>query len=160
MCIRDRSLEAYANAHLTRIAETGDPGQFSHITIQTDDGPVNLGDGEHLVALLSMDCDHCMAATSGFNQLFFMPDIPKTVALCLEEQPGDMEDFRAAVMPQFPMDPVEDDLLFYSLIGQSPPRLWYVKDGHGLAFWDEEAPTHAQVLEAIAKANAETAATN
>ncbi len=140
-------VQAYAYAHLTRVPRTG---KFSGIVVRTENGPVALGEGEHLVAMLSMDCEHCMAAVPGLNNLFFNPGLPQLVALCLEEQPGDMVNFRAAVMPQFPMGLVEDDLLFFNLIGQSPPRIWYVKDGLGLAYWDGEAPDQAEILAAIA----------
>jgi len=129
--------------------EASGQGPFSRYTVATDAGKLVLGQGEYLVALLSMSCEHCMASVPQLNEFVdVIPDIP-IVALCWEPTEGALEEFAALSGPLFPMHSLGDNFMeFAALIGNAPPRLSYVRDGVALYSWDDTMPA----LEAVAAA--------
>lgn len=132
--------------------KNGPPGKFAQFEFATPQGYFNLAEGQYLVAMLSMSCDHCMEEIPDLNQLTFEPDMPPLVALCLEENEGDMVDFRLATNPQFPMHNLGDQvLLYFNLIGDDTFRLYYVEDGHAAAFWDGAVPPFDELRGAMAE---------
>ena len=125
-------------------------GVFSDFVAQTDQGLFDLGVGEYLVAMLSMDCEHCMEEVPKLNQLMYLADVPQVVALCLVENDGDMETFRALTQPEFPMHPIVDQpLTYFTLIGEDTFRVYYARDGRALKFWDGHPPEHEALLAAM-----------
>ena len=119
-------------------------GPFAAFTVQTEAGEtLNLGQGEYLVALLSMTCDHCKSTVPQLNDFTLMPNLPPLVGLCYEPAPGDFDKFRAETGAQFPMHNLGNSFLDFSrLIGNAPPRLSYIVDGTALVSWDpvDESP--------------------
>jgi len=130
-------------------------GPYARFAFDVDQQHFDLGRGEYLVALLSMSCDHCIEQAPKLNDLMLMPDLPPIVALCLEESAGDMDEFRAAVQPLFPMYSIGAQVrLFFNLIGKEPPRLTYIRDGQPLHFWDGEFPPYEELVDTIQDAAA------
>jgi hypothetical protein len=125
-------------------------GPYARFVFDVDQQHFDLGQGEYLVALLSMSCDHCMEQAPRLNDLVLMPDLPPIVALCLEESAGDMDEFRAVVQPVFPMYSIGAQVrLFFNLIGKEPPRLTFIRDGQPIHFWDGDFPPYEELVETI-----------
>jgi hypothetical protein len=134
-----------------RIAKNQEEGPFTKFVFDLEEGSFNLGQGEHLVAILNMECDHCMESVPGINALAADPNLPPLVALCYEPNPDSMLVFRTMTDPQFPMYPMGDNYdPFIDLLENAPPQISYVKDGQQLHHWTEHAPTSDQVLKVIA----------
>ncbi|MBI1320419.1 MAG: hypothetical protein GC168_15950 [Candidatus Hydrogenedens sp.] len=137
------------------------PGPYSGIEITSDltGETYNLGKGEYLVASLSMVCDHCMASVPGLNQLL-RPDLPPLVGLGYEPQPGDLDTFLIETQAMFPIYNLGSNFLEFSqFIGQSPPRLAFVIDGHEVTHWDwkDAMPPEDEILSGIQQAREERA---
>lgn len=132
------------------------PGPFAAYTVESEYGEVyELGEGEYLVALLSMTCDHCMESVPQLNEFMFDATLPPLVAICLEPEAGSMEEFRMLTQPQFPMLSLGDkSLKFFPLLesAASPPRLVFVRDGASVVSWDEEMPDYDSLMGALAEA--------
>jgi len=134
------------------------PGPFSRFEISSEltGETYNLAKGEYLVAALSMTCEHCMASVPALNQLL-IPDFPPLVALGNEPAPGDLDTFKMTTQAMFPIYNLGPNFLEFSeFIGQSPPRLYFVIDGHSAKFWDwkDEMPSEQEILEGIEEARA------
>ena len=126
-------------------------GAFARYVVTMEDGvALSLGDGEYLVALLSMSCDHCMASVPRLNEYVgLFPEIP-VVALCWEPAEGAMAEFAAQSGPMFPMHSLGDDFLEFSeLIGSAPPRLSFVRDGVAVKSWDDSMPEVEELAAAV-----------
>ena len=133
------------------LAEAQKAGPYTKYVFDTPEGSFDLGNGAHIVAVLNMDCDHCMAAIPGINELAADPNLPQVVALCLEPSSDSMNVFRALTSPEFPMHPMGNNYdEFMVLLENSPPQINYVVDGHQIHYWEEDAPTSAEVTEVIA----------
>lgn len=154
-------LDSVAPEALPAVAETeasaeGAPppaaprGPYAAFTVESEYGTFHLGEGEHLVALLSMTCDHCMEVVPELNAFVYMPELPPLVALGLEQNPGEQELFENITFPEFPIHSLGDrPMLFFSLIGREPPRLVYVVDGMSALHWDGNPPDPVTLLDAI-----------
>lgn len=126
-------------------------GPFAQFTFISEMGEtINLAEGEYLVALLSMTCEHCMATVPALNGLAQGGDLPQLVALCFEPAEGDLENFKLETGAAFPMHSLGDNFLTFSeFIGKEPPRLAYVRDGHALTHWDGDPPAREVIAAAI-----------
>ncbi len=129
-------------------------GPFANYVVESDYGDrFELGKGEHLVALLSMTCEHCMESVPQLNEFMFDPTLPPLVAICLEPEEGSMEEFKLLTQPQFPMLSLGDKSLnFFPLLetASSPPRLVCVRDGATVVSWDGEMPDYPTLSGALA----------
>lgn len=127
-------------------SDQGD-GIFAQFELYLDEGYFNLGDGLYLVPIISMNCAECIEKAPDINDLVMLPDVPPIVALCYEEGPGDMEEFRAIVMPEFALHSIGDRaLLYYRLIDQEPFRLSLVNDGREIHAWDGYVPEYEELI--------------
>jgi len=130
-------------------------GPFANYVVESEYGDrFELGRGEHLVALLSMTCDHCMESVPQLNEFMFDPTLPPLVAICLEPEVGSMEEFKLLTQPQFPMMSLGDKSLnFFPLLetASSPPRLVFVRDGSTVVAWDGEMPDYPTLTTALAE---------
>jgi hypothetical protein len=101
-----------------------------------------------------MSCDECMANVPDLNNLWSMAGMPPIVALCYEDNPGDLEIFRGNTQPVFPMYSLENRaMLYHSLIGEDSFRLSLVQEGKLKAFWDGHVPEYQEIMEAIEALN-------
>lgn len=150
---------AYAAPRVERIAVApssnaengGEAGiDYSQFVFATDMGSFDLGKGVYLVPILSMTCEECMGKVPLLNDLMSQPGMPPMVALCYEDQPGDLDNFRGQTQPLFPLHALGNQpLLYYNLRGTDPFRLTLVRDGRGLANWDGKVPAAEEVATAM-----------
>ena len=133
-------------------SDADEEGPFSRYTVLTDAGEtLSLAQGEYLVAMLSMSCEHCMESVAQLNEYVgLFPQIP-VVALCWEPSEGAMAEFVSMSGPLFPMHSLGDNFIeFAELIGSAPPRLSFVRDGIAVQSWDDSMPDLETLLAAVA----------
>ncbi len=137
---------AYVGLQAENLPDSPEQGKYSAFVFDLPEGHFNLGEGEYLVALLSMSCEHCMEVVPELNELFFLPDLPPIVALCLEENEGAMSSFCAQTEPLFPMYSIGNRVrLYFELIGEETLGLSYVRDGHSMYYWDGVIPPYDEL---------------
>jgi hypothetical protein len=131
-------------------------GPFAGYRIVPEFGePMDLSQGEYLVALLSMTCEHCMAAVPEINAYIYEGGLPPVGALCLEPEEGSLENFQALAGPEFPMYSVGNNMLAWAkLCSGPPPQLCYVRNGVAVKVWKDVMPTLDELHEGIAEADA------
>lgn len=130
---------------------------FKNYQITTEYGEdLDLGQGEYLIALLSMTCEHCMASVPQINAYMAESALPRVVALCLEPEEGSMLEFQSIAAPEFPMHSVGNDMLEWARICEgAPPRLCYVRSGAVLASWNLDLPDYQTLIASIEQARAD-----
>jgi len=150
----------YAAPRVEHIAQavspaTGEGGgeagiDFGQFVFDTEMGAYDLGEGVHLVPILSMTCEECMGKVPELNKLMSQPDMPPMVALCYEDKEGDLINFQAQTQPLFPLHPLGNQpLLYFNLRGTDPFRLNLVRDGRAVAHWDGKVPAAQEVADAL-----------
>ncbi|NLV41829.1 MAG: hypothetical protein GXY15_11460 [Candidatus Hydrogenedentes bacterium] len=151
---------AYAWATVDRLDLATDgggeaKGPFSAFHIETPEGVYDLGQGTYLVPIMSMTCEECMAKVPEINELMFLPGMPPVVALCFEEEPGEMERFRNDTQPMFPLHSlIGRPLVYFSLRGEDSFRLSLVCGGKAVAVWDGKLPSPEELLSLLEKEDA------
>jgi len=132
--------------------QSGEKGPYAEFVIPAPEGDRPLGQGTHLVAMLSMTCEECMAKVPELNALSMTPGMPPLSALCYEERPGAMRDFISMTGPIFPLLSLGDrPLIYYTLRGQDPFRLSLIRDGWAVRHWDGEVPPAEEILAVLAE---------
>lgn len=132
-------------------------GPFAEYRIVPEFGDtMDLGQGEYLVALLSMTCEHCMATVPELNAFTYEGTLPPVVALCLEPEVGSLKEFQGMTGPEFPMHSLGNNMLAWAkLCSGPPPQLCYVRDGVALKVWKDVMPTLDELVASIAAAGTE-----
>ncbi len=95
---------------------------------------VDLDEGVKVVALLSLDCEHCMATANKLGLLRNNIKLPPTYFLFLgdEDQLKNFFDHAEYKFPYKIIDPME----FFPLIKNEPPRVVLMVNGNIIADWD------------------------
>lgn len=127
------------------------PGPYAGYILETEFGEtLDIGQGEYLVATLSMTCDHCMETVPILNDLMLDPAMPRVVAFALEPEPDSMLQFMSMTGATFPMLNFGNNFLEFSkFMGAAPPRVAFVRNGHVVQQWDQEIPDAAAIREAV-----------
>ena len=106
---------------------------FTHFETR---GRVDLSSGENLVAIFNLDCEHCQQAATELGELERnQENFPELYVLYFQEGSTTVEDFESITQSSFPYDLIEVNT-FFDLIGDSPPRVYHLKDGKVLGIWD------------------------
>jgi hypothetical protein len=106
---------------------------FTHFETR---GRVDLSSGENLVAIFNLDCEHCQQAATELGELKRNQEsFPELYVLYFQEGSTTVEDFESITQSSFPYDLIEVNT-FFDLIGDSPPRVYHLKDGKVLGIWD------------------------
>ena len=105
---------------------------FTHFETR---GRVDLSSGENLVAIFNLDCEHCQQAATELGELKRnQENFPELYVLYFQEGSTTVEDFESITQSSFPYDLIEVNT-FFDLIGDSPPRVYYLKDGKVVGIW-------------------------
>ncbi len=116
--------------------------KFSKYTNFESEGRVDLTEGNKLVAIFYIDCEHCMETakeiikledeTTKFQNLYI---------LFGGEEEDNVQTFFDEVNIEHPYlrIPIED---FFDLIGNSPPRIYWLQNGKIKEFWDDDFKNH------------------
>ena len=101
-------------------------------------GRVDLAEGDHLLAVFNLDCDHCQDAATEIwelkNQYW---EIPEMFVLFYREGDFTVEYFTEITNSQFPYSMIDENT-FFDLIGNSPPRIYWLQNGDIKEIWDED----------------------
>ena len=110
---------------------------FSKYIDFENEGRVDLTDGDKLVAVFFIDCEHCMETandiialeneTSKFQNFYI---------LFAGEESDSVQHFleNANIEHPYLRIPTED---FFELIGNSPPRIYWLQNGEIKEYWDD-----------------------
>lgn len=105
---------------------------------------IDLTKGEYVVAVLNLSCEHCQAAAQELAQLQNKGvKLPKVVALFFEEGDTSVEEFNTLTQSDFPYQMIDVNT-FFALIGSSPPRVYWIKNGTVKQFWDQDIASGIQ----------------
>jgi hypothetical protein len=108
-------------------------GKFHSFSYGIED---NLDEGIKLVALLSLDCDHCLEAAYEIGELQKVMLIPPTYFLFYGEEENVRPFFEEAGVdvPYIILDAQS----FFPLIKKAPPRVSLLEDGYIIGEWNQE----------------------
>jgi len=116
---------------------------FSEYTHFEKAGRVDLSQGERLVAVFNLDCEHCQEAAKELAALQRKNEsLPSIYVLFFSEGSTGPKDFDAMTNSDFPYQMIEVNT-FFDLIGDSPPRLYHLSNGTVVNIWDKA------ILEAV-----------
>ena len=116
---------------------------FSEYTHFEKAGRVDLSQGERLVAVFNLDCEHCQEAAKELAALQRKNEsLPSIYVLFFSEGSTRPKDFDAMTNSDFPYQMIEVNT-FFDLIGDSPPRLYHLSNGTVVNIWDKA------ILEAV-----------
>lgn len=112
---------------------------------------VDLDEGVKIVALLSLDCEHCMATAHKLGLLRKDINLPPTYFLFLgdEDQLKNFSDHAGYKFPYKIIDPME----FFPLIGDVPPRVVLMVNGNIIGDWDIKTFSMGNVKTELKKIN-------
>lgn len=93
-------------------------------------GRVDLLSGEKLVAIFNLDCEHCQELATELGQLQrnHPTTFPDTYVLFFQEGNTTPEVFEEMTQTQFPFQMIDLET-FFDMIGNSPPRLYFLNSG-------------------------------
>ena len=107
--------------------------KFSHFEKK---GRVDLTQGEQLVAVFNLDCEHCQeAATLLAKYTKENKGLPPVFVLYFKEGSTTVDEFEQITQSHFPYAFIDVND-FFDLIGDSPPRLYYLNNANVVQHWD------------------------
>lgn len=108
---------------------------FSGYTDFAGAGRVDLAEGEKLILLMTIDCDHCQQAAKDIVELKTKYELPETYALFFQEGNVTVDSFKVITGFSAPYK-ILSGLEFFEMIGTNPPRCYRVKNGKVEEYWD------------------------
>lgn len=97
----------------------------------------DLTTGEYLVGVFNTNCDHCQDAATGLGEIE-NNNIPKLYALFYNEiEEIGPKEFSDKTNTNYPYIVIGDDD-FWTLLKNSPPIIYHLKDGEVVQFFDGE----------------------
>lgn len=114
-----------------------DAQKFNAFTCFVGEGRVDLSQGEVLVAVFNLDCEHCQEAATALGQLIDEQQLPPIYVLYFQEGSTSVSEFETITQTNFPHTFIDTDT-FFNLIGASPPRVYYLKHGEVQQTWDHD----------------------
>jgi hypothetical protein len=97
---------------------------------------VDVNDGKKIVCMLSLDCDHCMAAATEIAALQSKKGMPQVVAMYFGEE-SELQPFTTKTHFSVPYIIVSPEK-FFPLIKKVPPRITLLNNGNVLGDWNGE----------------------
>ncbi len=112
--------------------------KFAGYTNFEGEGRVDLSAGEKLLVILNLECDHCQTLTKELSEIKNQTNkLPKLYALLFKEGNVTVDSFKTMTKFNFPYHMISMNE-FLNFIGQSPPRVYWLKDGKVKGIWDED----------------------
>tara|TARA_B100000900_G_scaffold385570_1_gene375321 strand:+ start:1233 stop:2102 length:870 start_codon:yes stop_codon:yes gene_type:complete len=111
---------------------------FENFTQFESKGRVDLTSGQKLIAIFNLDCEHCQEAAVELGELERQyEEFPELYVLFYQEGSTIVEDFESITRSSFPYTFIDVNT-FFDLIGDSPPRIYYLKKGSVAEIWDAD----------------------
>jgi hypothetical protein len=112
--------------------------KFANYTNFEGEGRVDLSVGEKLLVILNLECDHCQTLAKDLSEIKNQTNkLPKLYALLFKEGNVTVDSFKTITKFNFPYYMISVNE-FLNFIGQSPPRIYWLKDGKVKGIWDED----------------------
>jgi hypothetical protein len=127
----------------------GEPGAATFKTLKAEDLPADLTTGDHLVLLMSTECQHCREAIPEVNALFGDSRLPPLVAVASQDRVSRTL-FRQDYGALYPVGQIPEPAV-RPLLKDRFPRLFLVRDGTILTSWDGTMPQAEEILAAVGK---------
>ena len=122
-------MAAFAVTLLAAPIHAQEDARFSQYTQFEGEGIVDLAQGTKLVAIFNVTCDHCQSVASELGIVSARnPRFPKTYVLFYREDETPVDFFTTRTDTHFPYHVIGPNE-FYSLIGNSPPRIYVLQNG-------------------------------
>jgi hypothetical protein len=119
---------------------------FSGYTNFMGEGRVDLSNGDKIIAVFNLECDHCQEVAKEVTELKRLDSTyPPVYVLFFKEAENTPESFSKLTGSNFPyaMIGVKE---FFDLIGSSPPRLYWLHNGKVKEYWDSDFVKHFKEL--------------
>jgi hypothetical protein len=103
-------------------------------------GLVDLTQGDNLIAVLDVNCEHCQAAARELGKLDQNTDTLPPIYFLIygeDESANSVQYFFNLTSTNFPYHKIGEDE-FFDLIGSAPPRIYWLQNGKIKAQWDED----------------------
>ncbi len=111
---------------------------FAQYTQFEGAGRVDLTSGDNLVAVFNADCDHCQETARALGALAEQSGtFPQIYVLMFSAHDSLLSAFARKTHTNYPYHLIAENE-FFDLIGNSPPRIYWLRDGKIKARWDEE----------------------
>lgn len=111
---------------------------FESFTKFEPKGRVDLTNGKNLVAIFNLDCEHCQEAAVELGKLKNNhSNFPDLYVLFYQEGATTVSEFETLTQSSFPHDFIDVNQ-FFDLIGDSPPRIYYLDNGVVSEIWDAD----------------------
>jgi thiol-disulfide isomerase/thioredoxin len=111
--------------------------KFGSYTNFVGAGRVDLSSGNKLVAVLNTECEHCQAAAKSLVELKRRGNFPEMYVLFFSEGVVSVDLFKTLTKSNFPYKVIRMRE-FFSLIGQSAPRIYWLQNGKIKEKWDDD----------------------
>lgn len=112
--------------------------QFSKYIYFEEAGRVDLSEGNKLLGVFSFECEHCQHTAKDIAKLKrSFDEIPDLYALFFSEGDISIDSFKTITDSNFPYYMIDHND-FFELIGSSPPRIYWLKDGKVEKYWDDQ----------------------
>ena len=112
---------------------------------------VNPDEGEKIIVLFSLDCDHCLAAAREFSKVYKKKQFPKILGLFFGEEQEVAGFFQSS---GFTISyKILEPTIFFPLLIKSPPRITYLINGNVAGDWEGDNFSVAKLTDAIEKAH-------
>jgi thiol-disulfide isomerase/thioredoxin len=111
---------------------------FESFTHFEPKGRVDLSQGQNLIAVFNLDCEHCQEAATALGELERKyPNFPNLYVLFFREGATTVADFEGITRSSFPYDFIDVNT-FFDLIGDAPPRIYFLDEGEVAQIWDSD----------------------
>ena len=111
---------------------------FENFTHFEPKGRVDLSSGEKLIAILNLDCEHCQEAAKNLGKLQRQHEnFPELYVLFYQEGSTTVAGFESITQSSFSHAFIDVNT-FFDLIGDSPPRIYYLNNGTVAEIWDAD----------------------
>lgn len=111
--------------------------KFSKFIYFEGAGRVDLTSGEKIVAVFSLDCEHCQQTASEIADLQRNENnLPELYVLFFSEGNVTVDLFNSITHSNFPYHMIDAND-FFSLIGNQPPRIYWLRNGKVEKYWDD-----------------------
>ncbi|TSA30802.1 MAG: hypothetical protein D4R68_00045 [Ignavibacteriales bacterium] len=112
--------------------------KFANYTNFESEGRVDLSRDEKLLVILNLECDHCQILAKELSEIKNQTNkLPKLYALLFKEGNVTVDSFEKMTKFNFPYHMIDMNE-FLNLIGQTPPRIYWLKNGKVKEIWDED----------------------
>jgi hypothetical protein len=111
---------------------------FAKYTHFENKGRTDLSQGDILLGVFNLDCDHCQDAAKEMGELKrSSEEFPDVYVLFYSDGFISVDSFNAITNTSYPFHMIDVDE-FFNLIGNSPPRVYWLQNGAIKEYWNDK----------------------